>query len=147
VQWLHPNTQAWINGLNFNCIINLEYRWSCWWSVVLDIGYNDFKRKEINDHFHWWNITPSIRFHFPLKRFKPFINIGPGFYIPREGDNRLGVKAGLGFDYQISDRLLFEMGTDYHHTFAKKAEANFDGKKFAFQHFHVGVVYCLNKKG
>ena len=31
--------------------------------------------------------------------------------------------------------------------FSKKGDPNFDGKKLAFQHFHVGVVLCLNKKG
>lgn len=99
------------------------------------------------EHYHWWNITPSIRYHFPMKRFKPFINVGPGLYIPREGNNRLGFKAGLGFDYEIGNGLLFEMGTDYHQLFSRKSDSNFGGKKFAFQHFHVGVVYCLNKKG
>jgi len=130
----------------FNAIINLEYRWRLW-SVVLDIGYNEFKLKEFDRHYHWWNITPSIRYHIPMKRFKPFINVGPGLYIPREGNNRFGFKAGLGFDYDIGNGLLFEMGTDYHQVFSKKGDANFGGKKFAFQHFHVGVIYCLNRKG
>ena len=145
-----PSTYLRNNEPHINIIINWEYYWRCpHWSLALEIGYNDFKRKELNDHFPWWNISPSLRYHFPLKRFKPFINTGPGLYIPREGEIRLGVKAGLGIDYQINDRLLFEMGTDYHHTFAKKTVTSFDGiklaidNKFAFQHFHVGFAYSL----
>lgn len=137
--------EEWYKGtICFNWIVNLEYRWPRF-AVVLDVAYNDFKQQE--EHFHWWNISPSVRYYVSKAKFKPFINLAPGFYIPKEGKGRFGIKAGIGFDYQINDRLYFEMGTDYHYIFSNDEESTGallnNARKTAFQHFHAGVVIRL----
>lgn len=127
----------------FNSIVNLEYHFGLKWAVVLEVAYNDFKWVDLNKHFPWWNISATARYYYPLAKFKPFINIGPGCYIPDEGDTRFGVKIGLGIDYPITDRINIEIGTDYHNIFKGSKERLNQNNKTSFQHFHAGITYKL----
>ena len=127
----------------FNYIINLEYHFILRWAVVLEVAYNDFWWRDPREHFPWWNISPTIRYYLPMARFKPFINCGPGFYIPDKGDNRFGTKIGLGLDYPISDRINIEVGTDFHYIFEGDKDILYQNKKTSFQHFHTGITYKL----
>jgi hypothetical protein len=127
----------------YNYIINLEYHYAFRWAFVLEVAYNDFIWRDPRAHFPWWNISPTIRYYLPKARLKPFINCGPGFYIPDKGDNRLGAKIGLGLDYPISKRINIEIGTDFHYIFEGNNEMIFQNKKTSFQHFHTGIIYKL----
>jgi len=131
------------NTFCFNSIVNLEYHFLIRWAFVLEIAYNDFKWIEPREHFPWWNISPTIRYYLPTERLKPFINLGPGFYIPDEGNNRFGVKMGLGLDYRIADRINIEVGTDYHYILKSNIESLNQNEKTSFQHFHAGITYNL----
>jgi len=129
----------------FNAIVNLEYHFALRWAVVMEVAYNDF-RWERNQRFQWWNFSGTMRHYYPIAniaKFKPFINIGPGFYIPDEGDNRFGAKIGTGVDYPITDRINIEIGTDYHYIFEGNKEYLNQNKKTSFQHFHTGITYKL----
>lgn len=127
----------------FNAIVNFEYHFTLRWAVVLEVAYNDFRWEEQNQRFHWWNFSGTMRYYHPMEKFKPFINIGPGLYIPDEGDNRFGAKIGLGIDYPITDRINIEIGTDYHYIFEGNKEILNQNKKTSFQHFHTGITYKL----
>jgi opacity protein-like surface antigen len=52
-------------------------------------------------------------------------------YFPEFGDNRLGVRAGLGVQIPLSDNIFFNLGTDFQHVFLKEDD-------LSFQHFHAG---------
>jgi hypothetical protein len=133
------------NTYCFNSIVNFEYHFITRWALVLELAYNDFKWLGTREHFPWWNISPTIRYYFQIKRLKPFINLGPGFYIPHEGDNRIGAKLGLGLDYPISNRINIEIGTDYHYLLEGNVESLNQDRKTSFQHFHTGIIYKLRQ--
>jgi len=114
--------------------------------LTLEFGYNEFKwahlgLNESNKKFYWWNVNPTIRLIFGKSNLKPFISAGPGIYFPKEGSARLGVKGGLGFDYQISDRFMLEIGADYHYILLK--DNIIWGNSTDFFHTHAGVVVTL----
>ena len=125
----------------FNAIVNLEYHFTLKWAIVLEVAYNDFRWEDRS--FPWWNISGTIRYYYPIKKFKPFLNIGPGFYIPDEGSNRFGAKIGLGIDYPVTDRINIEIGTDFNYIFKGNQERLYQNKKTSFQHFHTGISYKL----
>jgi len=113
---------------------------------TLEVGYNEFKwdlpgLNASNQKFYWFNINPAIRLTFGKSNIKPFISAGPGIYFPKEGSARLGLKGGLGFDYQISDRFMVEIGGDYHYISLK--EGNILGKSTDFFHAHGGIVFTM----
>lgn len=125
----------------FNAIANLEYYITKRLGLVIEIAYNDFRWEERS--FPWWNISGTMRYYPPIKRLRPFINIGPGLYIPDEGDIRFGTKIGLGIDFPITDRINIEIGTDFHYIFEGNKEGLYQNKKTSFQHFHTGITYKL----
>ncbi len=127
----------------FNAIVNLEYHFLLPWAWVLELAYNDFLWKDPKQHFPWWNVSGTVRYYLPTKRLKPFVNLGPGLYIPHEGDIRFGAKIGLGVDYAISDRINIEFGTDYHYIFKGRKNLLNQNKKMSFQHFHAGITFNL----
>jgi hypothetical protein len=134
----------WYEGKTcFNAIVNLEYYFLNRWAGVIEFAYNDFRWKIPERRFPWWNFSATMRYYFPVKDVIPFANIGPGFYIPDEGNSRFGVKMGLGLDYPIADRINIEVGTDYHYIFEADKETFFQDRKTAFQHFHAGITYKL----
>ena len=113
---------------------------------TLEVGYNEFKwdlpgLNASNQKFYWFNVNPAIRLTFGKSNIKPFISAGPGIYFPKEGNARLGLKGGLGFNYQISDRFMVEIGGDYHYISLK--EGNILGKSTDFFHAHGGIVFTM----
>jgi hypothetical protein len=138
IGWTRYRNRTCLNG-----VFNFEYRLGRI-SYVLEIAYNDFMWAEIDEHFHWWNVSPTIRYHLPLSdKVRGYMNLGPGLYIPRDGDVRFGGKVGLGVDFHLSERLILEMGTDYHTTLKKGNMGEYEDSKFSFQHFHAGFVYKI----
>lgn len=113
------------------------------WDIYFEFGYNNFKYKDISEDFYWINISTSFRYSFQMQNLNPFISVGPGFYIPEKGDNRFGAKFGLGVDYPISDRLTFEIGTDFHNVFLGNEKIFGGDNNFSFLTFHVGVLFQL----
>lgn len=113
-----------------------------WWDICLEAGYNEFQwdLALADDKFTWWNVNPTLRLTFGEGNFKPFISAGPGFYFPEEGKARFGAKGGFGIDYQLSDKLMFEIGADYHYISINKEAEIFWGSSFNFFHAHAGIV-------
>jgi opacity protein-like surface antigen len=129
----------------FNSVVNIEYRFRYRYALVAEFAYNDFRWHDPSGRFPWWNISGTARYFFPAKRVQFFINVGPGVYIPDEGSARLGLKAGLGINYPLNDRLILEAGTDYHTIFPVNKSVLYQDKHTSFQHFHIGLVYRLTK--
>lgn len=127
----------------FNAIANLEYHFNFHWAAVLEVGYNNFKIKETLEDFPWWNISLTARRFYQYKQFRPFVNVGPGYYIPKDGANCFGVKAGIGVDYVLNDNVTFEMGTDYHSIFNANDPVLEREANRSFQHFHAGVLFKI----
>jgi len=138
-----PYEEWYEDAYNYNAILNLELRWRWNWAFVFELGYNDFNWQDYDKHFVWWNISTTARYYFPMMNFKPFLNIGPGLYIPDNGDNRFGAKIGFGFEYAFNNRIVFEGGTDFHYIFPGSKRELYQNKKTTFQHFHAGFVFRL----
>jgi hypothetical protein len=139
----------WFKLIYYNIIVNFEIR--CWyyWALVMEMGYNSFKWDtdlvgSAEDNFYIWNVNMTLRRYFGKEKFRPFINFGPGLYSPRLGTPRPGLKAGLGVDIRMSNRVYIELGSDYHHMFLKDEDLFylFTGKKYFF-HAHGGIVIRL----
>ena len=144
----YPYDEWYEDTFCFNAIVDFEYKlkWILgYWALAVEFAYNDFKwdELEVKRHFPWWNVSTTIRYYYPVMRFRPFIDIGPGFYIPDEGDNRFGAKLGLGVGYAISDRVVIEVGTDYHSIFSGEEDTLHQDEGTSFQHFHAGIIYRL----
>lgn len=140
-----PYNEWYEDALHYNIILDLEFRPKKAWGFDVEVGYNDFKLIDNDKHFPWWNISGTVRYYFGvlMGNFQPLINIGPGLYIPDEGDMRLGAKFGLGIDYILTDRIMFEMGIDYHNIFPAKEKRQDQDKRTSFQHYHGGIIFRL----
>lgn len=131
--------------ISYNIIINFEYRCWMYWAFVAEFGYNNFSLDQdetgISGDFYWWNINTTLRRYFGKDGFRPFISVGPGLYAPEFGTPRLGIKAGVGIDLKVSDRLIIEFGSDFHHIFMKEEDVFLlmTDRKFWF-HAHGGIV-------
>ncbi|KAA3622825.1 MAG: hypothetical protein DWQ02_25535 [Bacteroidetes bacterium] len=127
----------------FNAIVNLEYHFYNYWAAVLEVGYNNFKTVGELNNDPWWNISATVRRIYPIKQFRPFVNAGPGYYIPKDGDHQVGVKTGIGVDYLLSENITLEMGTDFHNVFDVYDSLKERTENKAFQHFHAGVLFKI----
>ncbi|MCU0289070.1 MAG: porin family protein [Acidobacteria bacterium] len=111
----------------------------------IKVGYSAFKWDvwipENENLFYWWNINPTFRLTFGRGVFKPYVGVGPGVYIPKDGNARFGLNGSIGFDYQFNDKFLIEIGGDYHYIFLD--ENNILGENMDFFHIHTGVAILL----
>lgn len=124
-------------------VVNVEYRWSRNFGVVLEGARYNFKLENSDENFHWWNVSPTIRYYPQVKILSPFINIGPSLYIPEEGDVRIGGKIGVGIELAISKRFAFELGADYQ-TIFKKSKKGFElENRINLMGLHVGIALRL----
>jgi len=114
-----------------------------WWKIRFEFGWNEFEVDDIVDPIRWTNVSGSLFHQFDLGAVDPYVKIGPGLYLPKEGSARPGVKIGLGVDYAINDRFSFELGTDYHNIFLQEQTAYSSDKNFSFQTFQLGILYKL----
>ncbi len=118
---------------------DLGYRLSPRFSLVGFLGYNRFKSAfpsiEIEDTY-WLNISLNMKYEFTTKTIRPYINTGPGIYIPKTGTLRPGFNVGLGVDFSLSSGLIMELGTDYHHIF-------YSGSGTKFLTGHAGLIFRL----
>lgn len=116
---------------------DLNYRLSPRFSLVGFFGYNRFKSAlpSIEDTY-WMNISLNMKYGFTTKPIRPYINTGPGIYIPKTGALRPGFNVGLGIDFPLSSGLIMELGTDYHHIF-------YSGIDTKFLTGHAGLILRL----
>jgi hypothetical protein len=123
------------SGLNL--MADLSYSFSPKFSLVGYFGYNDFKSKltGVNDNY-WLNISLNAKYRgrlspstAPLRFY--YLQAGPGYYIPENGNSGFGANIGAGFDYDYRNYLSFELGMDYHTIFSENLQ---------FWHVHGGII-------
>jgi phosphohistidine phosphatase SixA len=125
------------NQYDPNCFFGLGvgYHFTSKFSLVGLLGYNCFASgfSAVGDTY-WVNISANLRYESLTSPFRPYINFGPGIYIPKRGSKEPGLNFGLGLDYLLSSGWAIELGGDYYHVFTS-------GNDRVFLVIHAGLVY------
>jgi hypothetical protein len=119
--------------LGFNILLDVDYHFTPQLSVVGFFGYNTFGSKITGiDDTYWMNISANLRYNWQVRGpLSMYFGLGPGFYIPKDGDSEFGGNVGFGLDYEYNPSLIFELGADYHLIFDPDIQ---------FIHSHAGVI-------
>ncbi|UCH97867.1 MAG: porin family protein, partial [Candidatus Aminicenantes bacterium] len=101
------------------------------------LGYNHFVSgsSSVSDTY-WWNISANLKYKFTTSALRPYINFGPGVYIPGSGSKKPGLNIGLGLDISLTSDWTIELGGDYHHVFTGGSDTSFFVP-------HIGLIYRL----
>jgi len=115
--------------------LDFGYRLKPQLSLVGFLGYNKFKStiSGINGTY-WVNLSANLKYEFNIGTTRPFVNLGPGLYLPESGSIHVGLNLGWGVDIYLSPSLITEIASDYHHIFAT-------GEDVAFITVHAGLIY------
>lgn len=115
--------------------LDFDYHLTPQFSAVGLLGYNHFNSgsSSVSDTY-WWNISANLKYEFTTNPLRPYINGGPGIYIPEHGSTELGFNAGLGLDYSLTSDWIMELGADYHHVFTSGSDTQFFVP-------HLGLIY------
>jgi hypothetical protein len=99
--------------------LEFSFPWLERLSAVLLAGFNPLEAKTPRfDDTYWINLNPNLKFQQQITGpWSAYAGAGPGFYIPKAGDNKFGFNAGGGIDYELNRRVTFEVGVDYHRIF------------------------------
>ena len=110
----------------FSLSVDADYHFTPQFSVLGLLGYNHFDSgaPSVSDTY-WWNISANLKYEFTTNPLRPYVNGGPGVYIPEHGSTRLGFNAGLGLDYSLTSDWIMELGADYHHVFTSGSDTQF----------------------
>ena len=96
----------------------MDYHLSPKFGLLGLFGYNKFKSKVSGvDDTYWINLSANIKYLFSLGRILPYVNFGPGYYIPKTGNSEFCANFGFGFDYNFNISIVIELGADYHKIF------------------------------
>jgi opacity protein-like surface antigen len=111
---------------DFSIGLNFDYHLAPQLSAVGLLGYNHFNSgtPSVSDPY-WWNISMNLKYEFTTNPLRPYVNAGPGVYIPEHGSTRLGFNAGLGLNYSLNPSWVIELGADYHHIFTSGSDTDF----------------------
>jgi len=117
-----------IRSGNINLGGQIETRFSPQFSLLGMIGYNRLGRKSSANEgtLAYWNISANLKSEIGRSRFRLFINVGPGLYIPDGGVIQPGFNFGLGTSYSLTSKWLMELGINVHYIFTGEVpEPNF----------------------
>ena len=92
---------------------------------------------EYDETENWISINGNVIFFFsPEKKFCPYFEGGPGFYIPSsEGsDSKFGVNGGVGGMYMTSPNMGLDFGGRFHIIFT-------EGESTTYVEAHAGVNF------
>jgi hypothetical protein len=116
-----------------NVLLDLDYHFSPKLSLVGFFGYNTFGSKTAGDDNNYWlNFSANMKYRLIKGALSPYLQVGPGYYLPKEGDSGFGANLGLGINYDYRSFITLELGADYHIVF---------GKDTQFLHSHAGVIF------
>lgn len=115
--------------------LDFDYHFTPQFSVMGLLGYNHFNSgtPSVSDTY-WWNISANLKYEFTTNPLRPYINGGPGIYIPESGSTKPGFNAGLGLDYSLTSDWTIELGADYHYIFTSGSDTQFFVP-------HIGLIY------
>jgi hypothetical protein len=107
-------------------LVSLEYRINPMFSVEARLGVAAFDGKDGGPDVYTVQHAINGRFTLPLDGpFRPFLNVGPGFFANNPGDDGFGANAGLGVGYRLSDVVSLEAAVDHFHVFAHGENPHF----------------------
>ncbi len=115
--------------------LDFDYHFTPQFSMVGLLGYNHFDSgsPSVSDTY-WWNISANLKYELTTNPLRPYVNGGPGVYVPEHGSTELGFNAGLGLDYSLTSDWIMELGADYHHIFTSGSDTQFFVP-------HLGLIY------
>jgi len=107
-------------------LVSLEYRINPMFSVEARLGVAAFDGKDGGPDVYTVQHAVNGRFTLPLDGpFRPFLNVGPGFFANNPGDDGFGANLGLGVGYRLSDFISIEAAVDHFHVFAHGENPHF----------------------
>ena len=121
----------------FNIVGDIEIPLKKQFSLRGLLGFNQFKSKidELDDT-SIVNINLNLRYTTSGHPLTFFTEAGPGYYIFKDVDNKMGVDVGCGFQYKLSHRVWLEFAAHYNIIFTKENNTRF---------FHLagGLIFRL----
>ena len=117
-------------------ILDADYRLTPELTLVGYFGYNNFSSafSAIGD-IYIINISGNLKYRFssgsPFNLF-PYLQGGGGYYVIEHGNNKFGLNLGGGLDVDLTNKITFEAGLDYH----KILDVNLE-----FWTSHVGLIF------
>jgi len=117
-------------------ILDADYRLTRKLTLVGYFGYNNFSSalSAIGD-IYIINISANLKYRFPsggTSNLFPYLQGGGGYYIIENGSNNFGFNLGGGLDVDLTNKMTFEAGLDYH----KILDVNIE-----FWTSHVGLIF------
>lgn len=119
--------------------IDYGYHFTPQLSAVAFLGYNHFTPKSeaaayrlIN--IHWKNLSANLKWELSTKPLRPYVIGGFGFYISDAGPTKPGFNVGVGIDQRLNQRMVFEVGIDYHHILTSWTDP-------IFYTGHIGLIF------
>ena len=121
----------------FNILVDFEYPLKKRFSLRTLLGYNQFKSKLIGlDDTSIFNINLNFKYSTPGKPLTFFAEAGPGYYIIKDADNKMGVNVGCGFNFRLSQQIRMEFAAHHNTIFTSD-------KKTYFLHLAGGLIFHL----
>lgn len=121
----------------FSIGLDFDYHLTPQFSAVGLLRYNRFNAVNPSiSNSYWWNISANfnLKYEFTPGNLRPYINCGPGIYLPKSGSGEFGFNVGLGLDYSLTPKWIIELGGDYHHIFSS-------GNDTKFLISYIGLIY------
>jgi hypothetical protein len=121
----------------FNILVDFEYPLKKRFSLRTLLGYNQFKSKLVGlDDTSIFNINLNVKYSTPGKPLTFFAEAGPGYYIIKDADNKMGVNVGCGFNFRLSQRIRLEFAAHHNTIFTSD-------KHTYFLHLGGGLIIRL----
>ncbi|MGD2091669.1 MAG: DUF6055 domain-containing protein [Candidatus Aminicenantes bacterium] len=115
--------------------LDIGYHFTPKFSLVCCFGYNHLKAgSSLVDDTYYWNLAVNLKYEFITNPIKPYINAGPGFFVPKTGPIKPGLNVGAGVNYRFTLKWTIELGINYHYVFN-----GFSKPKFCSA--HTGLIY------
>jgi hypothetical protein len=106
-------------------LVSLEYRLDAMFSIEARLGVASFDGESGGPDVYVVQHAINARATLLEGPFRPFVNIGPGFFANNPGDDGFGANVGLGAGWRISDRFAVEAALDHFHVFAHGENPHF----------------------
>lgn len=119
--------------------IDIGFHFTPQLSASAILGYNHFTPKSEAAYYrliriHWKNLSANLKWELSTKSLRPYVIGGFGFYISDAGPTEHGFNAGVGIDQTFSQRVVFEVGLDYHHILTSRTDP-------IFYTGHIGLIF------
>lgn len=109
-----------------NILVDFEYPLKKRFALRTLLGYNQFKSKLVGlDDTSIFNINLNLKYSTPGKPLTFFAEAGPGYYIMKDADNKMGVNVGCGLNFRLSEKVLLEFAAHHNTIFTSDKNTYF----------------------